>query len=393
MTASAPITETFVLFPMPRPFLRPTAESPTHAPNFRTVLEQFHASRESASNSDDTQDAPQQKQKDSDPTNSLAVPLPVTPAVEAPRLILPFTTSIALRQDAPASPASPDETTTQDSTAAADPNGVPSGIVYTLSTPANLRNTLNLRNFPRENDTKTNTAPSGAQPKSQAKLQAKLQDLVPSRPSPCRFLQPRRPIRQPRFFRFLPRLFLEPAGTAVQNSSTVNESSNTVSTSTLDRGASILATSRNAAYQYRFSQESDSATVAASRTAQQQPNNSDPTATITAPVTVTEAVDPQRLIHPSAGSNTPRQDAPVLQSSSAVTQDSSAGSGTDPKTVLPPALEPAENTTAVPPVGSLAFAARLTPTEEMQPAAPDASRAADSQSRAQTAWQAAPRQR
>ncbi len=61
-----------------------------------------------------------------------AVPQPVTPAVEAPRLILPFTTSITLRQDATSSPTIPPlqtqplhrTTRLLELTAAADPNAV-----------------------------------------------------------------------------------------------------------------------------------------------------------------------------------------------------------------------------------------------------------------------------
>src|SRR5258708_24256857 len=56
--------------------------------NFRSVLEQ----------ADNTQGAIQQKQNDSNAATTAAVPQPVTPAAEAPRLILPFTTSITLRQ-------------------------------------------------------------------------------------------------------------------------------------------------------------------------------------------------------------------------------------------------------------------------------------------------------
>ncbi len=385
MTASAPLVGTLRTIPDAASAPPPDSGVPAHA-NFRSVLEQYHVTRESDSNSDDPQSAREQKHKDSDTTAGAAnavVPQQVTPpAVEAPRVTLPFTASFDLRQDASAS----DEgATIQDSTAAADSNTVPSEIQTASSRPAILQSTLDVRSFLPESDTKTNNAHGMAQPKAHTKEK----DSAPSQTiaaqlAPSTTADPSAPVNPVASSTTLEQAA---AATALQNSSTVNDAPATVSTSTLDRGASILATSRNAAYQYHLSHESDSAMVSTRPTVTEQPKVSDPAATITAPVPVPETVDPQRLLHPPAGPNTPRQDAPAVQSSSAVTQDSSAAPGTDSKTVMPPVLERADDTPAAPPTGSLAFAARLTLTEETP--APDAGRPADPQSRAQTAWQSA----
>jgi hypothetical protein len=319
MTASAPITGNLRAIPDAASAPPPDSGVPAHA-NFRSVLEQYHSSHESDSNSNDTHGAPQQKQKDSDPTTTLAIPQSVAAAVQAPRPILPLTTSITLRQDTTTSP--------DDAAAAAPP--FPAAPADDPSTP-----------------------------------------LLPVTSSTA----------------------LDPARTALQNSSTVSEVIDITSTTTSDIGASILANSRTAAYRYRLSQDRDSAKVAMGRTLQLQQTASDPTPTITAPVTATEVpvttVDPQRPIHPPAASNAPRQDESASQTSSTDTQDSSAASQTDPKSVMSPVLERADDTTAALSQGSLAFAARLTPTEETAAATPDTTRMADSQSRAQTALQSA----
>jgi len=318
MTASAPITGTPRAIPDAASVPPPDSGVPAYA-SFRSVIEQYHSSHASDSNSHDAQGAPQQRQKDSDPTTTLAVPQPVAPAAQTPRPILPLTTSIALRQ-AP--------TTLPDDAAVAAPL--------------------------------LQTAPADD----------------PSTPLLLPVISP---------------TTLDPAGTALQNSSTVSEVVDTTSTSTSDNGASTLANSRTAAYRYRFSQDRDSAKVATARTLQLPQTASDPAPAITAPVTATEApittADPQRPIHPPAASNTARQDTAASQTSSAATQDSSAASENDPKSVLPPVLDRADDTTAAPSQGSLAFAARLTPAEETPAATPDTTRMADSQSRAQTALQ------
>jgi len=401
MTASAPIAGTLPSIPDAASAPPQDSGVPAHA-DFRSVLEQYHASRESDSNADDPKSAREQKHKNSNPaTATLAIPQTVTPSVEAPRLILPFTTSFTLRQDttastddtaAPNTAPSADDTATQNTTAATDPKMV--------STPVILRSTIDVRSFTLDSDTKTTTAPSQTQPKthtkshakSQAKSQANLTDSTPAQtvtapPASMKTADPSAPA-----LLVTSSTTLDPAAIPVQNSSTVKEAPETAttSTSTVDRGAFILATSRNAAYQYHSSHEADSLTAGTNRAAvRQQQKDSDPTATITVPLPVPETVEPQRLVHASAASTARRQDAPVVPSSSAVTQDSSAASGTDSKTAMPPAIVQAEDTTAAPPTGSLAFAARLTPTEETPAPAPDASRAADSQPRVPTAVQSA----
>ena len=182
------------------------------------------------------------------------------------------------------------------------------------------------------------------------------------------------------------------------NSSTVNVAPDTATTSTLDRAASILATTRNAAYQYHSSHEADPAPVGTSRATQQpQPQNGfrSHRGDYSARSRLHETDAPQRPIHVPAASSTPKQDTPAAQSSSAFAPDSSAASATDSKTAMPPAIERADDTTATQPTGSLAFAARLIPTEETPAPAPtpEASRIIDSQTRAQTVLQSAAPQR
>lgn len=467
MTASAPIAGTVRTIPDAAPALPPDSGVPTHA-NFRSVLEHYHASRESDANSDDAQSAREQKQKDSDPTAALSVPQPVTPAAEAPRLILPFITSFTLRQDATVSPddsstqntvpaagpsaassgtantspaaanlrsafdlhsfpakivtantspataslrstfdfpsfpteignkpntlpqnlnTSPEDISAQNTVAAADPSAVSSETANTSPSIASLRSTFDLHSFPAEIDNKPKGAHSGTQSKTHAKSKPNSQDAVPSQTITARAYSstPVLPVASS--------TTLDQAATAVTNSSTVNVAPDTATTSTMDRAASILATTHNAAYQYRSSHEADPAPAGTSRATQQpQPQKvSDPTAAIIVPVPATQTEAPQRLIHVPAASSTPKQDTPAAQSSSAFAPDSSAASATDSKTAMPPAIERADDTNATQPTGSLAFAAKLIPTEETPvPApAPEASRIIDSQTRVQTVLQSA----
>jgi hypothetical protein len=353
---------------------------------FRSVLEQYHAARESAAETDDTKGATQQKQKDSDPTTTLAVPQPVIPAVEAPRLILPFTTSITLRQDANSAPddtathdtatqdasASIDDTATQASTAATDRNALPAAIPTTSPAPTVLRGTLDLLSLPRVSDTKTNRPSPGAQPKAQAKspakLEAKTEDSVLSQtvntaPAQAALLPQNPPADTEIPIRITSSTTLEQAATVVQNSSTVNEAPYAVSAATSDRAI---------AYQYRASNERPAETGVIHRASQELQKISDPIPSVAAAISVpvpftnpvTNTVEPQPPI-----SIARRQDAKTLDRGSAAPQDSSAASGTDLKNALPPTVERADDTAPAPNSGAIAFAARLTPTAELQPSA------------------------
>ena len=343
--------------------------------NFRSVLEQYHASRESASEADGPQSATQQKQKDSDSATTLAVPQQAAPVVEVPRLILPFTTSITLRQDGAPSQddtatqdatASSDDAAISDSTTAADPNAVPAAIATISPNPTILRGTLGLYSLPRVSVAKTNRA-DGVQPKtlakSHGKSQAKSKDLVPSEsaagepPSQTTPADPAIPMR------VTSSTTLEQSAAVVQNSSTVSEAPYTVSTSTSDR---------TIAYQHRSSNERPAETAASNRANQEAQKVSDltPAATILTPLTNTVA--PRSPI-----SNTPRQDARPLDRGSAVPEDFSAASGADLKNALPSSVEQADDTTAAPHSGAMAFAARLTPTAESQSSAPESTRPAE----------------
>ena len=353
MTASALIAGTLRTIP-DAPFA-PSPESgvPTHA-NFQSVLEQYRAPRESDSKSEYNQDARQQKHKESDPTSTLAVPQPETPAVDTPRLILPLTASIRLRQNAAASP---DDTANQDSTAAAAPTAEPLGIENALSTPANMRSMLDLRNL--------RSAHGSAQPKTQASLQ----DSTPSRTSAAPLDQTAPADPSIRILPVASSTTFEQAPTIVQNSSTVSEAPDTVSTSTSDRGA---------AFQYRSSNERPAETAVINRASQrEQQNVADSTQAVTIPIPGMNTVEPQPPIHRSSYSNAPRQDAKASDTGSAVSQDSSTASGTDPKTATLPTVERADDTAAAPDTGALAFAARLTPTAELQPPASDSTRSTE----------------
>ena len=365
--------------------------------DFRSVLEQYHASRESVSETDDTQGATtqsttQQKQKDSDPTTTLAVPQPATPAVEAPRLILPFTTSITLRQDATSSPkdtavqdtsASVDETATQDASASMDntatqPSTAPAGrnarstaIPTSSPAPTILRGTLDLLSRPRGNDPKTDRASVKEQPKTQAKPQAKSKDYAPTptAAAPIGQVAPHDQVKPlPEIAPADPSIpvlvtsstTLEQAATIVQNSSTVSEAPYPVSTSTSDRAI---------AYQYGPSNERPVETAVIHIASQEPKKVSDSSQAPTVPIPianpVTNTVEPQAPIHPPVGSNVPRQDAKAFERGSAVSQDFSAASGSYTKSIIPPAVEHANDTPA-PNSGAIAFAARLTPTAELQ---------------------------
>ncbi len=112
MTASASIAGTLRAIPNAASTPPPPSGVSTHA-NFRSVLEQYHSSRESASEAEANRTVPRKKQKDSDttpstlranPADNPPVPQAVTPPAEPPRPLLPFTASMTLRQDTTASP-------------------------------------------------------------------------------------------------------------------------------------------------------------------------------------------------------------------------------------------------------------------------------------------------
>ena len=407
MTASAPIAGTLRAIPDAASAPPPDSGVSAHA-NFRSVLEQYHLSRESAADADSEADhtAPQKKQKDSDTTPSTLpakpasnpagnpiVPQAVTPPVEPPRLILPFTASINLRQD---TTASPDDASALDSTTATAPtpqtSGSTSGAAATLLTPVIFSSTFDLRSLPLVSDSKSLPIPTATQPKIQTKGQAKLskesapsQDAAAATPAPSAPSDPSTPI--------LPvatSSTLQPATTAAQTSSTASEAPEPVPVP-----APAFTVDRRSAYQFHSLPERPAESLIINRASQESQNTSDPTpaaaaasANVTAPIPVTNNVEPAPPVRLPAGAPPPRQTAPASQNnSSAVTQDSSTAAATDPTTAMPPVTERAEDTTAVPPPGSLAFAARLTPTEETPAAAPDANRTADSQLRSQITLQ------
>jgi hypothetical protein len=342
---------------------------PVHA-NFRSVLEQYHSSRENAASSHaDDPSATPQKHKDSDPTADITAG--VAPPVETPRLILPFTTATAPPENADAA--------TQDSTSAADPNPQPSATTsgtITFLTPAIFSSTLDVRS-----ESKSVHNPTAAQAKIQNKGQAKLsQDEAPSRAVPAPPADPSTPLLP-----LATSSTLQQAPTTVQTGSTASEAPDAASTLTF---ASTSNVDRRIAYQFHSSPERPAETVALNRAAQPQPKISDPTAATTVPLPVMNTVvAPPPPIHVPADSNALRQSTPpAAQNSSTAPQDPSA----DSKIPLPPVIDRAvDTTTAAPPQGSLAFAARLTPAEDTQaPApAPDANRTADSQPRTPTTTQ------
>ena len=328
----------------------PNGTSPNS--NFRSVLEQYHTSRESAAEPS----APRQKQKDSDPATTPAVPQQAAPAAEAPRTILPLTTSITLRQDPTAAPdetanpdatASPDDATTRNATTADDQNESAAATGAISPTPTILRGTLGLYSLPRVSDAKTNRAASAkSHAKSKDSVSSQTADASPS-DEPA---DPSIPIR------VTSSTTLEQAATVVQNSSTVSEAPYIATASTSERAI---------AYQYRSSNERPAEAAVSNRASQPQQKVSDPTPTVAVPASLA----PQPPI-----SNASRQDAKAAASGS---QDSSPASGTDLKNTLPPNIARADETTPAPNSGEIAFAARLTPSVESQAPASESTRPAD----------------
>jgi hypothetical protein len=373
MTASASIVGTLQTIPDAPSAPSPESGVPTHA-NFQSVLEQFHVPRKSDSMSDDKPEARQEKHKDSDPTSTLAVPQSEIPAMDAPRLILPFTTSITLRQDAGPSP---DDAIPQDSPAATDPKAEPAGIANALPAHADMRSLFDLPSL--------KSTHSGAHPKTAAKLQ----DSTPSQTVAAPLAQaaladPSIPIL------ILPTSFsttFEQAVTVVQNSSTVSEAPgpDTVSAAALDRGN---------AFQFRSSPEhsTEPAIGGVSRQPQSEPQKaSDPAPkNVTVPTPVTDTVAPQPQIHPPADSNTARQALKSLETASAAPQDLSAATGSDAKATTPSIMERTDDAAAAPNAGSLAFAARLTSPAVSEPPASDVTAAAETLRNPQTPPHLAP---
>ena len=389
MTASAPIVGTLRTIPYSASAPPPDSGDPAHA-NFRSVLEQYHVSRESTSDPDDVdRTVPQKKQKDSATTSSALpatsasnpmVPQAVTPPVELPRLILPFTTSITLRQDATASS---DDTASPHSATATDPSlqssGTTSGTATALPTPVIFRSTFDLRSLPLVSDSKAIPVPAATQPKAQAKRQLKLStEAAPSpeaaaKPAVAVPADPSTPL-----LRLTTPSTLEPAAPAPQTSSTVSEV-----LEPLPGPAPTFTLDRRSAYQFHSSPEQPAETPVSNRATQDQPKTSAPAPAtnanipipvpvpvpvavpVTAMVPVTTTVEPPPPVHLTSGAPAPRQSAPAAQNnSSAVTQDSSSATATDPQTALSPVIERSADTTAAPPQGSLAFAARLTPAQK-----------------------------
>jgi hypothetical protein len=407
MTASAPIVGNLRAIPDAASAPPPDSGVPAHA-NFRSVLEQYQSSRESAWDTDTDHTTLQKKQKDSATTSSTLpaksavspagnpagnpmVPQAVTPPVEPPRLILPFTTSITLRQD---TTVSPDNTVTPDSTTATDPaplsSGTTSGTATTLLTPVIFRSTFDLRSLPLVSDSKSLPIPAATQPKTQAKVHAKLsKESAPSQDggSAAATSPSTAPADPP-----TPLLPVTTSSTlqppTAQTSSSLSEASEPVP----------FTVDRRSAYQFHSLPEQPTETLVINRATPEPQKASDPNpaatgaaaaaANVTAPIPVTNTVEPPPPVRQPAGAPAPRQSEPAAQNnSSAVTQDSSATAATDPNTAIPRVMERAEDTTAAPPQGSLAFAARLTPTEETPAPAPDLNRTADSQPRPQSMLQ------
>ncbi len=285
MTASAPIVGTLRAIPDAASAPPPDSGVPAHA-NFRSVLEQYHSSRESAAETDTDHTAPQKKQKDSDATSSTQplplnpagspmVPQSVTPPAEPPRLILPFTTSITLRQDT--SIASPDDTATLDSTTATDPtpqsSGTTSGTVTTLPTPVIFRSTFDLRSLPLVSDSKSISIPAATQSKTPVKGQAKLSKE--SAPSQDAASTPASTAPADTSTPLLPAITsstLQPATTAAQTSSTVSEAPEPV-----PAPAPTFTVDRRSAYQFHSSSERPAETLIIKRTTQEPQKTSDPT--------------------------------------------------------------------------------------------------------------------
>jgi len=308
--------------------------------NFHNVLEQYHAERENVSKTDDAKQTAEPNQKDSDAATTLAVPQPLV-SMEAPRLILPFTTSITLRQDATTAPndaASLDTTAVEESTAAAPNSQSKSGL------------------HPATTHPKTETKPN-SEPKDIVQSETSAAQIVPSALLPeTTPANPSKPIQ------VASSSTLEQATTVLGNSSMVTEAAYTGAASTSHRAT---------AYQYHPSKERPAETVNIKR-----PSQAEPKISVPIPAAAAATAVPVQLIHPASSSSTLREGLKALDNGSVVPQDSSIPTGADSKNILPPAIEPTDSTTTGSNAGDLAFAAKLTPTpapESTPPTEPEPS--------------------
>lgn len=427
MTASAPIVGTLRALPDAASAPPSASGVPAHA-NFRSVLEQLHLSSEGAPDTDADTDrtAPQKKQKDSAATSSTLpakpaasqaanppanpganpaanpmVPQTVTPPVELPRLILPFTTAITLRQDPTASP---DDTAALDSTTATDPtpqssataSGTPlgttaattSGTVTSLLTPVIFRSTFDLSSLPLVSDSKSIDIPAATQSKTPAKGHAKLSNESAPSQNAAATATPVSTAPADPSTALLP-VIASSTSQPTTTSSTVSDASEPL---LAPAPAPSFTVDRRSAYQFHSSPEQPTDKLVINRATQEPQKTSAPAPVATAdanvtasiPVPVTGTVEPPP-VRQTASAPAPRQAAPVAQNNSAAApQDSSTAAATDPTTTTTPVIERTDDTATAPPQGSLAFAARLTPTEETPAPAPDLNRTADSQPRPQT---------
>lgn len=140
-------------------------------------------------------------------------------------------------------------------------------------------------------------------------------------------------------------------------------------------GASTYAISQSVPHKYHSSRSRDSEEDD-TQSGSPQNQNSDPTRTLPAPLPVTQAVEPPRLILPLTASITVRQDGTASQSNSTAPQAVMLETETDQAMAVPPPRVQADETATVS-AGLVAFAARLSPNAETEAPAYNALRGAE----------------
>jgi hypothetical protein len=378
----------------------PSTESGTSTQaNLRKVIDRHHASGERDSKTDGTQGGRRQMQRDSMPARTIAAPLSATHTAEPPRLVLPSIASTILGQGGTAlqnRSAAAQETSFAPET---DPQSAQTSGTVRAITDATLvsseKSAPHQYLSSREHDLKTDVTLGGRQ---QTQKDSGRTQTVPASLPATKMAEPSRTILS-----FTASVPARQDGTASRNASTASfvletdpESAQptglvrtiTDSAAVSSRGGGISANTNalQVLDQHHLSREHGAETDRAIRGNQRIQKDSESTQTVAAPLPATQAVEPPRLILPFTASITVRQDDTTSQSSLDAAQDATFTPAADPKVITPPALEPLD-TTAASPVGSLAFAARLSPSAETQQPALNAIRTAEPQPGAQTSKQ------
>lgn len=398
MTASAQIVGTVGTIPDAVSLSSPDIEVSAHT-NFRNLLEQYRSTRESTSETDNTRSATPQKDKEKDSASAVAAQISLTQMVEPPRVILPLTASVTLRSNGTASEDS--AAAPQDSTAPAETDSQYSPIAGTLRTLpdiasvsfpdsrifayANFPNAVRLHHSSQQHAAEPAVSMDSGDQRTQSisdPTQAGAAPLSATRTLESPSLQPPT----------TPNTLRQDPGLPVKTDPDYSQVAGTTRAipKISDASISLDPKVRNVVHQYHPSGERDSE-AASTKSGDPTYSAADATGGIAVPLPVIQTVEPPRPNHPLAAAIAPDQGATTPQSSALAPQNFSLAPVTDPRPVASPGLQGADDTTAAPNLGSLAFAARLSPNDEnTQPPASGSIHTAGPQPRPQTPPQFAP---